>query len=156
MGLHSWDGEQFRMRSDAMAEETAGGDWAAASQAVGEEVRTWQRAHPVATLTEIEVAVEAATAKLQARLVADLAQEVGEAVTAAADRPVCPACGERLVRRGKRSRSVVVAHQAQHDRATRVGASGAGVFRVPGLWGRVPASGCFPPSMRPWVSCRGN
>lgn len=132
MGLHSWDGERSGMRSDVMAEETAGGDWTVESQALNEEVRTWQRSHPVATLTEIELAVEAVTAKLQARLVADLAQEVGAVVTAAADQPVCPACGVRLRRRGKRVRSVVVAHQAQPLRLEReyfvCPACGAGIF----------------------------
>jgi uncharacterized protein (UPF0212 family) len=107
------------MWSAVMAEERAGDEWAATSRAVGEEMRAWQRAHPVATLTEIEEAVEAATAKLQARLIADLAQDMGAAVTAAADRPVCPACGARLQRRGKRGRSVVVAHQPQPVRLER-------------------------------------
>lgn len=102
-----------------MAEERAGDDWAATSRAVGEEVRTWQRAHPVATLTEIEVAVEAATAKLQARLIQDLAQDMGEAVSAPADQPDCPACGARMHRRGKRGRSVVVAHQPHPLRLER-------------------------------------
>lgn len=102
-----------------MAGERAGNDWAATSQAVSEEVRTWQRSHPVATLTEIEVVVEAATAKLQARLIADLAQDMGAVVTAAVDQPVCPACGARLQRRGKRVRAVVVAHQPQPLRLER-------------------------------------
>lgn len=102
-----------------MAEERAGNDWAATSQAVGEEVRTWQRAHPVATLTEIEEAGEAATAKLQARLIRDLAQDMGEAVVAPADQPDCPDCGARLKRRGRRERLVVVAQQPQPLRLER-------------------------------------
>lgn len=86
---------------------------------MGEELRRWQQSHPVATLTEIEVAVEAATAKLQARLITDLAQDVGETVTAAAEQRDCPACGVRLKRRGKRVRLVLVAHQPQPLRLER-------------------------------------
>lgn len=102
-----------------MADGTGGAGWTEVGQAVGEEMRTWQRAHPVATLTEIEEAVEAATAKLQARLITDLAQAMGETVTAAVNQPVCPACGARLHRRGKRVRLVLVAHQPQPLRLER-------------------------------------
>ena len=78
-----------------MAEGTGGNRWVAASQTVEEEMQTWQQAHPVATLTEIELAVEAVTAKLQARQITDLAQDMREVVTAA-EQPDCPHCGAFL------------------------------------------------------------
>ena len=111
-----------------------GGGWAAAGQAVDEEMRAWQRSHRVATLTEIELAVEAVTAKLQARLITDLAQEMDEVVTAAVDQPDCPTCGARLKRRGRRERLVLVAHQPQPVRLEReyfgCSACGAGYPRA--------------------------
>lgn len=101
-----------------MAEETLGVGWAEATQAVEQELTAWRRTHPRPTLTEIELAVEAATGRLQARLITDLAQGVGEA--AAAEQPtVCPACGGRLERRGRRPRAVVTARQAQPLRLER-------------------------------------
>ncbi|MGI8915840.1 MAG: hypothetical protein ACR2JY_19020 [Chloroflexota bacterium] len=102
-----------------MADGTGGNRWAAVSQTVDEEMQAWQRAHPVATLTEIEVAVEAATAKLQARLIQDLAQDMDEVVTGAVEQPDCPHCGTRLKRRGRRERLVLVAHQPQPVRLER-------------------------------------
>jgi len=102
-----------------MADGASGNRWAAASQTVGEEMQAWQRAHPVATLTEIELAVEAVTAKLQARLITDMAQDMGEVVTAAVEQPDCPNCGARLKRRGRRERWVLVAHQPQPLRLER-------------------------------------
>ena len=41
--------------------------WQVASQAVARELAEWRRAHPKATLTEIEDAVYEAMQKLQAR-----------------------------------------------------------------------------------------
>ena len=115
-----------------MADGTGGNRWAGAGQAVGEEMLEWQQTHRVATLTEIELAVEVATAKLQARLIQDLAHDMGEVVTAAVEQPDCPACGARLKRRGRRERLVLVARQPQPVRLEReyfgCSACGAGLF----------------------------
>lgn len=104
-----------------MAEEAPGAGWAALTQSVEDELAAWRTAHPLATLTEIELAVEAATARLRRQLMADLAQGVAEttAAVAAAGPPACPQCGGVLRRRGTRPRTVVVAHQAQPLRLER-------------------------------------
>lgn len=104
-----------------MADESRGERWTALTQSVEDELAAWRTAHPLATLTEIELAVEAATARLRRQLIADLAQGVAEttAAVAAAAPPVCPRCGGVLRRRGKRPRTVVVAHQAQPVRLER-------------------------------------
>lgn len=104
-----------------MAEGSAREDWTALGRGVEGELAGWRQAHPRATLTEIELAVEAATARLRTRLIADLAQGV-EATTAAMATvapAVCPHCGGVLRRRGKRTRTVVVAQQAQPLRLER-------------------------------------
>lgn len=116
-----------------MTEETLGAGWAAAAQSVEQEMATWRRAQPRATLTEIELAVEAATARLHAHLIAELVHGVGEA--AAAEQPaVCPGCGGRLKRRGRRVREVVTARQPQPLRLEReyfvCSACGAGYPRA--------------------------
>lgn len=112
-----------------MDEATTDG-WDLAGRAVTREVAAWRRAHPRATLTEIELAVEAAVGKLQGRLVEDLANGVGREEPAA--RPACAQCGGRLVRRGRRKRGVLVARRAEPLRLEReylvCSSCGAGLF----------------------------
>lgn len=116
-----------------VAEAGTGGDWAAAAAAVGEELRAWRRAHPRASLTEIELAVEAATRRLRGHLLRALVEPPGAgAEPAAAEARRCGACGGRLQARGPRERAVLVAHQAPPLRLRRTyyacSGCGAGVF----------------------------
>src|SRR6266566_2087275 len=48
--------------------------WQVASQAVARELAEWRRAHPKATLTEIETAVFEAMQKLQAQALGEVVQ----------------------------------------------------------------------------------
>ena len=75
--------------------------WQHAVTEAEREVRAWRRAHPAATLTEIEVALDARLREARAGLLADLA---GDAVADAEER--CPDCGDRLARRGSRTRTL--------------------------------------------------
>ena len=74
--------------------------WQTALAEVEQEVRRWRAAHPGATLTEIERALDARLREARAGLVADL----GGDVPAAEER--CPDCGGRLARRGERTRTL--------------------------------------------------
>lgn len=65
------------------------------------KLRAWRQAHPRATLTEIEEAVEAELAKVRNEWVAELAQAGEESETEA---PSCPQCGEAMVKNGRRKR----------------------------------------------------
>ncbi len=72
----------------------------------------WRVAHPRATLAEIEAETDRRLAELRARLIQDTAQdsaaaEMGETVA----RPVCPTCGVKLVKRGKRTRRLTTSHE---------------------------------------------
>lgn len=71
----------------------------AAFHVVDQEVRVWRRAHPEATLTEIERELDSRLHTVRAALLIEVA---GDGV--AADR--CPACGGPLIRRGARSRTL--------------------------------------------------
>ena len=84
--------------------------WDLAGRAVAQEVAGWRRGHPRATLTEIELAVEAAVSRLQGRLVEDLANGAGAA--SAGERPNCTECGRPMVRRGRHKREVLLARRA--------------------------------------------
>lgn len=88
--------------------------WGDAAAAVLTGFKEWRGAHPQATLTEIEAALDARLAGLRARMLADAAL-----ASAAADlaglppggRPRCPACGGALALRGPEVRRLTTTHE---------------------------------------------
>ena len=118
-----------------MADEVNLDGWQALSQQVQGELAAWRRAHPRATLTEIETATTAAVQQLQARYLQDLvaaSPSADLATRAAADRPRCPTCGGALEARGRQTRAVLTPGQAVPVPITRsyaiCSACGAGLF----------------------------
>jgi hypothetical protein len=92
------------------------GAWAELSRVVHAELAAWRAAHPRATLAEIEAAVGAATRRLQGQYLRDLVAASANADLAAAppdERPRCPACGGRLVPRGRGERAVLTPGQPE-------------------------------------------
>ena len=88
--------------------------WQAASQTVAHEVAEWRKAHPKATLTEIEEVVFEATQKLQAQLLGEVVHASAAADVAtqpANERERCPTCGGQLEPRGRQRRKVRPARQ---------------------------------------------
>mgnify|MGYP000474587671 CR=1 FL=1 len=81
-----------------MTEETT--RWQTTVAAVEAEVRAWRAAHPAATLTEIERALDARLDRARAELLADVAAAVPEADAR------CPDCGAPMARRGERTRTL--------------------------------------------------
>jgi hypothetical protein len=73
---------------------------ALAETALASDLRTWRRAHPNATLTEIERELDARLAAARADLLAEVATDVPDEVRS------CPTCGGPLVRRGDRLRTM--------------------------------------------------
>lgn len=114
-----------------MLDETTQDGWDLAGRAVAQEVAAWRRAHPRATLTEIELAVEVAVSRLQGRLVEDLANGAG--AEPAEERPICTECGRPMVRRGRRQREVLLARRAEPLRLARAywGCSSCGTSLSP-------------------------
>jgi hypothetical protein len=109
--------------------------WRETSEAVALELAEWRRAHPKATLTEIEDAVFEAMQKLQARALGEVvhasaAADVG--AQAVDERPRCATCGGQLEPRGRQRWKVRPARQRatlQLDRSYAVcGTCGAGLF----------------------------
>ncbi len=88
--------------------------WQAASQAVALEVAEWRRAHPKATLTEIEDAVFEAMQKLQGQMLGEVVHASAAAdlvAQPANERACCPTCGGQLRPRGRQRRTVRPARQ---------------------------------------------
>ena len=66
-----------------------------------QRMKQWQQAHPEATLTEIEEAVEAELAVVRQRLVERMVKDREAAIQ---EEPDCPQCGARMVKNGRRQR----------------------------------------------------
>ena len=84
--------------------------WAGDAESVWSGMADWRAAHPRATLSEIETALDERLDRLRARLLADLAlasasADVQEAT--AEERPRCERCGVVLQARGQSERGVV-------------------------------------------------
>lgn len=94
--------------------------------------RAWREAHPTATLSEIEQALDERWARARARLVEDAAL-----ASAAADlgggsaRPLCPSCGARMHADGREVRRLTTSGDQpltlRRSRARRP-ACGTGLF----------------------------
>src|SRR3981081_2216493 len=101
-----------RMSQDEVEQILPG--WQAASQAVAHELAEWRRAHPKATLTEIETAVFEAMQKLQVQAMGRVVQASAAAELAAqspSERPPCATCGGQLEPRGRQRRRIRPARQ---------------------------------------------
>ncbi|HEY8742381.1 MAG TPA: hypothetical protein VIU62_04740 [Chloroflexota bacterium] len=88
--------------------------WEELSAVLATELAEWRAAHPRATLTELEGAVQTTLQRLQARLLSDLAAASPSAdlgATPPAERPRCPDCDGELVARGQRRRQILTAGQ---------------------------------------------
>lgn len=112
-----------------------GPGWQELSGQVQAALAAWRRAHPRATLTEIETATAAALQQLQAQYLQDLVAASPRADLAAMapdDRPRCPTCGGALEARGPQARGVLTPGQAVPVPITRsyavCSACGAGHF----------------------------
>jgi hypothetical protein len=90
-----------------MDTERLGQRWREQLEEVQQGRADWRAAHPKATLREIEAALDERLARMKARLLeeAALASEAADlGGRPAAERPPCPACGERVQARGQRTR----------------------------------------------------
>jgi len=123
--------------------------WEALGVEVAGELAAWRRAHPRATLAEIEGVVLEAVGRLQARFLEDLAQAsaAAEAGAEGGERPRCPECGGALEGRGWHARAVVTPRQRGPLRLRRryaaCPACGAGLF-PPGRGAGAAARGAEP------------
>lgn len=79
--------------------------WLAESAERFAALDAWRQAHPRATWTEIEAAIDAQLGPLRAQLLGDTAM-ASEATDLSGERRVCPDCGARLQAAGARRRQL--------------------------------------------------
>lgn len=84
-----------------MASNEMGERWRARYEQLTGEMVEWRKAHPRATFNEIEDELDRRMNRLRAEMAEDIAEvaEVG-----LEEEPICPACGQRAQRRGKKRR----------------------------------------------------
>ena len=75
-------------------------------QEIGERMRAWRRAHPQATMYEIEVELDGQIAAMRAQLLAETAAGADGEGGAAESAAVCPVCQGEMVKDGKRRRKL--------------------------------------------------
>jgi YgiT-type zinc finger domain-containing protein len=93
-----------------MVSEAVRTGWGRLGEEVWLGVAEWRAAHPKATFSEIEQAVEEQMARIRTRVMADVALATATSDIAALPedaRPSCPECGGSLEARGKRTREVL-------------------------------------------------
>ena len=87
-------------------------DWQQLSEQILTDIKEWRRAHPKATLREIEEEVHTRLSRLEAQVIEDAAQQSERRDWSGAqprERPTCPVCGTPLQARGKRTRRLQAA-----------------------------------------------
>ena len=95
------------MDSDEFAEQ-----WGAMAQEALSGMSGWRRAHPQATLSEIERETDRRLAVLRARLLTEAAHSTAAVAGGAPDEALpCPQCGGGTVRNGKRKRRLTTQHE---------------------------------------------
>ena len=90
--------------------EGAAQRWAGDAESVWTGMADWRAAHPRATFTEIEAALDERLNEVRARVLADLAMASTAAdlqAASAEERPCCARCGAALQARGRSERGVV-------------------------------------------------
>lgn len=83
--------------------------WRVLGERVFKEMSAWRKAHPKATLKEIEDELDARLAGMRAQMVADLAEQSPRRDWRGQEseqRPRCPQCGGPLQARGQHERKL--------------------------------------------------
>lgn len=79
-------------------------EWSGLSEELMEEVAAWRAQHPKATLREIEAEIDRRLSGLRAKMITDIANRSASAEWETAEGVVCPECGAKLVKKGKKKR----------------------------------------------------
>jgi YgiT-type zinc finger domain-containing protein len=111
-----------------------GPHWSALTRELSEEMAKWRKAHPKATLRQIEAAMDEQLARMRARMIEDVVATSATQEWRGAPEahpPKCPKCGAALEPHGKKTRRLqtVGGEDLQLERTHGIcPACGAGIF----------------------------
>jgi YgiT-type zinc finger domain-containing protein len=114
-----------------MKKEELGAKWSGLSEEMMEEVVGWRAKHPKTTLREIEAEIDQRLSALRAQMISDTANASVSADWEAAEGVVCPVCGAKLVKKGKKKRILLTREGRQLELVRDYGvcvACGQGIF----------------------------
>lgn len=82
-------------------------NWSGLSAEIMQGLAAWREQHPKATMREIEAEVDKRLSVLRAKMITDTAMESRQADwESGASGVVCPRCGEKLEKKGKKKRQL--------------------------------------------------
>jgi uncharacterized protein with PIN domain len=82
-------------------------NWSGLSEEILQGIADWRKQHPKATLREIEAEIDKRLSALRARMISDTALASAQAEwEKGASEVVCPRCGERLEKKGKKKQKL--------------------------------------------------
>ena len=81
--------------------------WSGVSAEIMDGIAEWREQHPKATLREIEKEIDNRLSNLRVKMISDTANQSARAVWEAAEGVVCPDCGAKLIKKGKKKRMLL-------------------------------------------------
>ena len=105
--------------------------WSGLSDEIMTGVAEWRSQHPKASLREIEVEIDKRLSGLRVRMISDTANASASARWEAANGVVCPECGAKLIKKGKKKRVLLTREGREIELEREYGvcvACGLGIF----------------------------
>ncbi|HEY6022360.1 MAG TPA: YgiT-type zinc finger protein [Candidatus Paceibacterota bacterium] len=106
-------------------------EWSALSEGIMDGIGQWREQNPKATFREIEDEIDRRLSELRAQILSDTANQSAQARWEAAEGVVCPECGAKLVKKGRKKRTLLTrdgrAIELERDYAVCPGC-GQGIF----------------------------
>lgn|SRR5574341_937105 len=82
-------------------------NWNGLSEEILQGIADWRAQHPKATLREIEAEIDKRLSELRAKMISDTAMQSAQVEwESGAVGVVCPKCGEKLAKKGKKKRKL--------------------------------------------------
>jgi YgiT-type zinc finger domain-containing protein len=106
-------------------------EWSGLSAEIMEEVGEWRAQHPKATFREIEAEIDRRLSELRTKMITDTANASASAEWESTEGVVCPECGAKLIKKGKKKRMLLTREGRTIELARDYGvcvACGQGIF----------------------------
>lgn len=82
-------------------------EWGALSEDILNDIAQWREQNPKATFREIEDEIDKRLSELRAQVLSDTANQSARARWETAEGVVCPECGAKLVKKGRKKRMLL-------------------------------------------------